>query len=124
MPRPTKERVICKKPLATCFSPKGGGHDDVILSLDEYEVLRLHDLEKLPQTEVARQMLVSRTSVTAMLSRAHAKLAKALVEGYNIRIEGGNCRICEIGADCPKRGSGCKRENRCSAHCRTCKSAT
>lgn len=123
MARPQKERVICCMPKALIFSPKVGQPcESVVLTLDEFEVVRLHDLEHLSQAEVASQMLVSRPTVTALLNSAHEKIADALTNGKTIKIHGGNCRVCEIGAACSKekREGECLKKHRCSASCRLC----
>ncbi len=126
MARPTKERVICASPKILLFAPTHIESDDkIILTLDEYEVIRLHDLEHLTQSEVASQMLISRPTVTALLNSAHTKIADALTNGKALKIHGGNCRICEIGSQCPREKSegDCHKRHRCSAACRLeCKS--
>ncbi len=120
MARPKKERVICSAPRYPRFAPAGPTHGEPIrLEADEYEVLRLHDLEHLTQGEVAKQMLVSRPTVTLLLNTAHQKLADALVNGRPIVVGGGNCNVCEIGSNCPKATEGsCERKHRCAASCR------
>lgn len=123
MARPKKARVICSTPRYRHFYPAELFHDEAItLESDEYEVLRLHDLEHLTQSEVAKQMLISRPTVTQLLNTAHQKLADALVNGRPIAIGDGNCRVCEIGKNCPKATDGtCPKKQRCAASCRYCK---
>ena len=120
MARPKKARVICARPQYSRFAPVGVRHSDTVtLEHDEYEVLRLHDLEHLTQTEVARQMLVSRPTVTLLLASAHEKLADAMVNGKTVAIEGGNCNVCEIGCACSlEKGDECPKKHKCAASCR------
>ena len=121
MARPQKERVICSAPKYLFFSPqKSIQGETVVLTLDEYEVIRLHDLEHLPHADIAAQMLVSRPTVTALLNTAHEKLADAIVNGKGLAIKGGNCRVCEIGAACPleKESGCCEKKHHCCASCR------
>ncbi len=120
MARPKKERVICSSPRHRHFCPAILSEaQTVVLQADEYEVLRLHDLEHLSQAEVAAQMLVSRPTVTMLLSSAHEKLADALVNGRPITIEDGNCSVCEIGCQCPpEKKATCQKRERCAASCR------
>lgn len=66
-----------------------------MLGLDEFEAIRLIDLEGLQQEQAAQQMGVARTTVQAMYNTARRKLALALVEGKTLRIEGGDVAICE-----------------------------
>ena len=123
MARPKKERVICSMPTIRRFCADTTPEEAcVILTLDEYEVVRLHDLERFEQAAVASQMLISRPTVAALLGSAHQKIADALVNGKTLEIRGGNCRVCEIGAACPKeRGEGeCDKRHACKASCRSC----
>lgn len=120
MARPKKARVICASPKHRLFSPNGAKNTEtVLLADDEYEVLRLHDLEHMTQSEVAQQMLIARTTVTLLLNTAHEKLADAIVNGKQILIGGGNCSVCKIGKACPKsNGTCCPKRHRCAASCR------
>ena len=120
MARPKKARVICSSPRHVHFIPVDGQSvETVVLENDEYEVIRLHDLEHLTQTEVANQMLVSRPTVTLLLNAAHQKMADALVNGKAVVVQGGNCEVCEIGCACPKEKSDkCESKYRCAASCR------
>ena len=73
------------------FTPDGLASGDAInMTVDELEVLRLCDLEGLNQEEVAQHMGIARATVAAICSRAHRKVANALVNGRAIVIEGGN----------------------------------
>ena len=120
MARPKKERVICSSPRHRHFAPVAcPSVDAIVMDADEYEVLRLHDLEHLTQSEVAAQMLVSRPTVTALLNSAHEKLADALVNGKPLQIQDGNCAVCEIGCACPPDvKQACSKKHRCGASCR------
>ena len=64
-----------------------------MMSLDEYETLRLLDYEGLNQEECALRMGVARTTVAAMYESARKKLVSAVVEGKRLRIAGGNIEI-------------------------------
>ena len=100
MSRPVKVRRVCEEPRFTKFLPEGSdGSRCVILTTDEYEVLRHVDHQKLTHGECAAQMDVSRTTVTEMYESARAKIADALINGKAICIEGGNYRVCE-GGEC------------------------
>jgi predicted DNA-binding protein (UPF0251 family) len=65
----------------------------VTLSLDEFEAMRLADLEGLTQEQVAKQMKVHRSTISRIIALAHKKIADALVHIKAIRIEGGCCQI-------------------------------
>ena len=120
MARPKKSRVICSTPRHRHFAPIAcPTQEAILLGSDEYEVLRLHDLEHLSQADVAAQMLVSRPTVTMLLGSVHEKIADALVNGKPIEIVDGNCDVCEIGCACPEeKKNSCTKRQRCAASCR------
>ena len=96
MPRTTKCRRICSFPDFYSFVPEeadAGNIETVMMSLDEYETLRLLDYEGLNQEEGALRMGVARTTVTAMYESARKKLVSTVVEGKRLRIAGGNIEI-------------------------------
>ena len=107
MPRPRKCRRVCRMPEHTDFIPAGGGDGKcpVILTVDEYEALRLIDKEGLSQEECGTYMNIARTTVQQMYTTARKKLADALVDGLPLRIEGGDYRLCQ-GLE---EGCGCAR---------------
>ena len=97
-------------PATAAFSPEGrAAGPAVILTVDEYETLRLIDREGLSQEECGERMQVARTTVQQIYTSARRKLADMLVEGLPLRIEGGDYRICDGGTArrvCP----GCIRQ--------------
>jgi predicted DNA-binding protein (UPF0251 family) len=93
MSRPSKCRRVAFLPQATYFKPSGVPLrilDEVILSVEEAEAIRLKDLEGLEQEEGAELMNVSRPTFQRILASARQKMADALLNGKAIRIEGGN----------------------------------
>ena len=105
MPRPQRCRRICGIPEHTRFGPEGEAPDAVTLSLDEFEAIRLMDLEGRTHEQCAAIMQVSRTTVTEIYAAARAKLADAVVNGRKLIIQGGRVRLCERASIC--RGDGC-----------------
>lgn len=94
MPRPSRCRWIGSYPDHWIFSPdEASGSDAVMLSLDEFETIRLIDRSGLTQEQCAEQMGVARTTVTAIYDSARRKLAEALVDGRTLHIGGGNYRL-------------------------------
>ncbi len=92
MPRPFCPRRIAGRPVAAVFKPAGVPMrelEEVVLTLDEFEALRLADLDGLYQEKAAEQMNVSRPTFSRVIDSAHRKLADALVHGKALRIEGG-----------------------------------
>jgi predicted DNA-binding protein (UPF0251 family) len=73
----------------------------VHMTVDEYEAIRLIDLEGLTQEQCAMQMHVARTTVQGIYDTARTKLAQSLVNGKLLFIEGGEYRICD------GQGPGC-----------------
>ena len=110
MPRPKKCRRICSMPQSKGFLPISNCQElqEIIITLDEYEVIRLLDLEKLSQEECANQMNVARTTVTAIYDSARRKMADALVNGKKLFISGGNISLCEHNNGCC--GKGCMKK--------------
>ena len=78
------------------------------MTLDEYEAIRLLDLENLQQEQAAAQMGVARTTVQLIYNNARRKLADCLVNGKRLVIEGGDVALCERHAQCPGRGHCCR----------------
>ena len=114
MPRPAKCRKVCRLPENAEFLPRGNETcRDVVLTVDEYETLRLIDRESFSQEECGRYMGIARTTVQQIYTSARRKLADALVEGLRIRIEGGNYRLCDGNEErCGCGGCRKHRDNR------------
>lgn len=113
MPRPPHCRRITGTPNCRVFKPQGipcSVLDEVTLSEDEWEAIRLADLEKMYQEQAAEQMNVSRQTFGRIVESAHRKIADAIVNGKSLRIEGGSVELTEGG---PCRGRGRGRGRRC-----------
>lgn len=98
MPRPRKCRRVCCLPKSNMFGPINASnkeHGTLIMSVDEYETIRLIDLEGMTQEECASKMDVARTTIQKIYNDARLKLAKSLVNGEIIKIEGGDYQLCE-----------------------------
>jgi len=92
MPRPYCCRRIAGQPAASIFKPIGipvRMLEEVVMTLDEFEAIRLADLDGLYQEQAAAQMEVSRPTFSRITAAAHRKVADALVHGKALRIEGG-----------------------------------
>jgi len=98
MPRPRKWRKVCSLPGSQRFGPLDGlvdGTTQIIMAVDEYETIRLIDIDGYTQEECAKQMNVARTTVQGIYNSARGKLADALVNGRMLLIEGGDYRLCD-----------------------------
>ncbi len=112
MPRPSKCRKVCCMPKNRAFVPMDQpGKDFVILTVDEYETIRLIDKEGFSQEECAHYMQIARTTAQQIYNVARKKLAHALVDGLGIRIEGGNYNLCD-GNESYCACGGCWRHRR------------
>lgn len=90
MSRPKKERCIRCQPNALYFKPRGIPliHlEEVNLSLDELEAIRLADYEGLYHEQAAEKMGISRPTFGRILNEARRKLAEVLVDGKALKIE-------------------------------------
>ena len=112
MPRPIRCRRIACLPLYRSFSP-----DDIVpeeqirMTVDEFEALRLLDDEGLTQEACAARMNVSRATVTAIYESARHKVADALVHGKRLLIAGGSCEFAPaaIPENISEKGSNAMR---------------
>ena len=98
--RPKKTRWIKCMPGERCFRPQCGSLKQlkgVYLTLDEFEAVRLSDVEGLKQAEAAKKIKVSRPTFSRILTSAHKKIGDALVNVKAIKIEGGSCEIVKRG---------------------------
>jgi len=96
MSRPQCCRRIAGRPIASVFHPEGIPAPDfagIVLALDEFEAIRLADLEGLYQEQAAERMRVSRPTFGRILAAAHRKVAEALSNGKTLKIEGGTVRM-------------------------------
>lgn len=126
MSRPRKFRRVCCMPITDCFGPiisdkNSNIQSDSILpieyqivqmSVEEYETIRLMDLERYTQKECAIQMGIARTTVQGIYNEARKKLADVLVHGKLLTIVGGNFMLCENFE--PGCDHNCK--NKCNKH--------
>jgi len=93
MSRPPKCRRVAFLPNVTYFKPAGvplRALEEICLSIEEAEAIRLKDLEGLEQEQGAEKMNISRPTFQRVLASAREKIADALLHGKAIRIEGGN----------------------------------
>ena len=101
--RPRKYRIVKLDPRISQFSPRGkpGRPDEVNLSIDEYEAIRLFDQAGISQKEAAKSMNISQQTFSRVLKRARKTVADAIINGKIIRIQGGNY-IVQKAAQNPK----------------------
>lgn len=103
MPRPPKCRRVAFLPSVTYFKPAGiplRALQEVRLSLEEAEAIRLKDLEGLEQEEGAGRMNISRPTFQRVLASARQKIADALLNGKAVKIEGGSFEMASSRFKC------------------------
>ncbi|MHB8124054.1 MAG: DUF134 domain-containing protein [Desulfitobacteriaceae bacterium] len=114
MPRPRKWRKVCCLPESNRFGPLNVSINQehfVIMTVEEYETIRLIDLEGFTQEECADQMNIARTTVQRIYNDARKKLAEFLVSGKVLKIEGGDYKLCDgLEKSCERGGY---RRRRC-----------
>jgi predicted DNA-binding protein (UPF0251 family) len=96
MPRRRKIRFIEGPPSSFGFKPKGIPArflKTIILSLDEYESIKLVDYYNLEHEEASKKLGISRSVFTRNLDVSRKKIAKAIVEGCELSIEGGDVQF-------------------------------
>eukprot|EP00828_Plagiopyla_frontata_P024373 TRINITY_DN31130_c0_g1_i1.p1 TRINITY_DN31130_c0_g1~~TRINITY_DN31130_c0_g1_i1.p1 ORF type:complete len:115 (-),score=9.54 TRINITY_DN31130_c0_g1_i1:130-474(-) len=90
MPRPKRPRFIESHPDVQGFIPDGMDHTgDTILSMEEFEAIRLSDYLGLDQSQSVEQMNISRQTFGRILKQARFILSQALVTGKRLRVTGG-----------------------------------
>jgi predicted DNA-binding protein (UPF0251 family) len=96
MARPQKNRIVGHDPDVSYFKPRGVPLkylEEVRLTVDEMEALRLADLKGLSHEDAGRRMGVSRATFGRIAQRARRQVAKALINGMAIRVAGGNYQL-------------------------------
>ena len=106
MARPRKSRRVCCLPDSNLFGPLNSSerfNEFILMTVEEYETIRLMDLEGLNQEESAEIMGVARSTIQRIYEDARKKIAESLVKGKVLRIEGGDFELCNTDKSC---GSG------------------
>ena len=96
MARPRRCRRISSEPDYKSFIPDGiPCGEQIVLTLDEFEVIRLIDLKGLTHEQCGKQMEISRTTVTEIYQNARRKIADSIINGKILQIAGGDYRLCD-----------------------------
>ncbi|MFQ5953003.1 MAG: DUF134 domain-containing protein [Candidatus Omnitrophota bacterium] len=90
--RPRKKKIIREQPRIDHFSPRGrpGRPEESVITIEEYETIRLADQLGLPQKKAAQMMGISQQSFSRIIRNARKMIADAIVNAKIIRIEGGD----------------------------------
>jgi len=108
MPRPRKCRMVGFIPHNSCFHPQVHNKDEVVLSIEEVESIRLSDYLEMEQDRAAESMNISRGTFQRIINAARKKTAEALVHGKTIRIDGGIYKLSPGKACCRRHKGSCK----------------
>lgn len=96
MARPNKSKRISTLPEHTCFAPtEKRNNNKLILSVEEFETIRLLDYLGMTQEECAAHMDIGRATVQMLYTEARKKVSRFLVEGTSLCICGGNYTVAE-----------------------------
>lgn len=101
MPRPLKTRIIFSNPRTDYLQPRGilaHHREEIILNLDEYEAIRLADLEQHYQEAAARKMGISRQTFGKIVESGRRKIADAIVNAKALKIQGTMAAV-KLGSD-------------------------
>lgn len=96
MPRPRRCRRVGIEPAVSYFKPAGIPIielEQVVLTVDEFEAIRLKDLKEIEQEKAAEMMNISQPTFNRILRSARQKIADALVNSKAILIEGGSYKL-------------------------------
>ncbi|MFC1548645.1 DUF134 domain-containing protein [Candidatus Omnitrophota bacterium] len=90
--RPRKKKIVREQPRIDHFSPRGrpGRPDEAIVTMEEYEAMRLSDYMGMQQKKAASMMGISQQSFSRIVRLARKKVSDAIVNAKIIRIEGGD----------------------------------
>lgn len=112
MARPRKCKRVCALPKVGEFGPLNVSKDvieSIIMTVEEYETIRLMDLKGLNQEQCAYTMGVARSTVQRIYDDARKKIADSLANGKMLKIKGGDYKLCSDFGD----KENC---NRCICH--------
>ncbi len=96
MARPQKSRKVSNPPVMKGFKPYGMPAcqaKPLTLKFEEYESIRLVNYNDMSQDQAAELMNISRPTFTRIYNKALKVIARSLVEGKAIKIEGGNYEL-------------------------------
>ena len=97
MSRPRIPKRICDVPGVDTLTPSGRlgpSQEVVVMSVEEYEVIRLIDHQELNQEQCAEVMGVARSTVQRLYNTARKKIAESLIDVKVLKINGGDYSLC------------------------------
>ena len=89
MPRPRLKRRIGIQPDVTFYKPRGVPLKNlkiIEINLEEWEALRLKNVQEFNQIEAAKKMHTSQSTFQRILRSANKKMSYAIINGMAIKI--------------------------------------
>ncbi len=128
MPRRKRHRYVHQEPPISVYKPAGipiKELDEILITLDEYEAMRLADFEGMNQREACEIMQISQSTFNRVLAAARKKIAQGIVEGHVLRIEGGRYILSDGsgGLQCTECGYRLDMKKDDGRSCPKCKSS-
>jgi len=90
MPRPRLRRRVQGRPNSSYFKPAGIpmiNLKEIVITMSEFEALRLIDLNEIPQEKAGIKMQISQPTLSRILKLARNKISDAIINGKAIKIE-------------------------------------
>lgn len=99
MPRPIIIRTVHELPKYRKFGPLDTNNDldIIIMSIEEYETIRLIDELNYNQAECAIEMGIGRTTAQRIYNNARKKIASCITNGKILQLEGGDYQVRNAG---------------------------
>ena len=125
MPRKKLHRRITQEPPVSVYKPAGipaKELEEILITIDEFEAFKLADFEGLSQRDASEIMRISQPTFNRVLASARSKIAKGLVQGYVLRIEGGRYVLADgTGVlECLDCGSSVDMSSDDKSKCKNC----
>jgi predicted DNA-binding protein (UPF0251 family) len=126
MARPKNNRIVFEPPVYKVFTPQGSESvllEQVRISLDEFEAVRLADYSGLTHKEASEAMEISRSTFSRLIEKARKKIADIMINGKQLTIEGGSVHFRNNIIKCLDCNVLVKiKIEECVAECPTCHS--
>lgn len=125
MPRRKRHRLVTQEPPVSVYKPAGipaKELEEILITIDEFEAIRLADFEGLSQRDASTTMQVSQPTFNRILSSARSKIAKGIVQGFVLRIEGGRYVLADGSGvlECLDCGASMDMSAEDKSTCKTC----
>jgi len=107
MSRPKNNRIVYQPPYYSEFKPSGVSSkslEEIQLSLDEFEAIRLADLLGMSHEEAANEMGISRSTFSRLIVQSRKKIASFFYQEKLLTVSGGNVHFRQNSIKCSSCG--------------------